>query len=152
MKKHWIHIDVNGEKNSLAILSPIKTNGESDCGYRFAGPKAWGGYQTLAKHKITETPLVNFVKKHCANVLEALKKDSPYIGDQKETITVKVFKHPNGENKVLFSIRDTDFFIAGDKTLDKKDCKIKHIRSSESDLLTYVRSYCTPSATKRILA
>lgn len=153
MKKHQIDIDINGERNSLAILSPIKTNGDIDSGYRFAGPKAWGGYSNYASHTITETPLVNFIRKHCDNVIEALKNDVRYLAEDSTKLIVKVLKSKeNDSTRILFSINDNDFHIAGDKSLNGNNSKEKHILSKDGDLLRYVREYCTPSTIKRILA
>lgn len=153
MKKHQLDIDVNGERNTLAILSPIKSNGDIDSGYRFAGPKAWGGYSNYASYTITETPLVNFVRQYCENVVEALKNDVRYLADESTDLTVKVFKSKNSDStKVVFSINENDFHIAGDKSLNNTNSKEKHIRSRDGDILRYIREYCTPSTIKRILA
>lgn len=149
-KKHIIEVDVNGERSSLSVFSPLKSNGEADSGYRIAGPKAWGGYSNFTSFKITETPLVNFVKKHATDIAEALKSGSRYFKGENKDITLKVFKHESGNSKILLSIDDIDFFLAGDKTLNEKECKRKFIKSRQSDFFTYIKDYCTPSAKRRI--
>ena len=69
MALHILEIEQNAEGNKLAYLS--KEGGS--CGYRIAGPKAWGGSKSIAKLKITENDLVRYIKQYAPEVIEKLK-------------------------------------------------------------------------------
>lgn len=73
MAEHLLEIEVNGEGQTLAYLSPIEENGECNYGYRLAGPKAWGGSQNIATLKISTNDLILYIKEYAPDVLEGLK-------------------------------------------------------------------------------
>lgn len=154
MKYHQFDIDVNAERNALIVAVPLKKNKEvGDCGYRIAGPKAWGGYSNIARFHITETPLVNFVKKYAPDVLEALKNGETYIKDGLN-FRFKLFKHKKTEQtKLIIEHSETKehFFFSGDKNVIEKESKMYSASFRSNDLLTYINSYCAPKATQRII-
>jgi len=48
-KLHELEVCRNAEGATLAYLSPLDENGETESGYRITGPKGWGGTKTLVK-------------------------------------------------------------------------------------------------------
>lgn len=68
MKLHILEIEQNAEGGKLAYLSK---EGES-CGYRVAGPKAWGGSKNIAKLKIREDDLVEYIKIYAPEIIDKL--------------------------------------------------------------------------------
>jgi len=76
MKKYLLEIMKNKEGSKLAYLSPIGKDGNTDGGYRIAGPKPWGGCQEITKLKITSRDLVEFIKVYAPEVMDELNKIS----------------------------------------------------------------------------
>lgn len=69
MSVHILEIEINAEGSKLAYLSK---EGES-CGFRIAGPKAWGGSRNIAKLKITDNDLARYINEYAPEVKELLK-------------------------------------------------------------------------------
>jgi hypothetical protein len=69
MKYHVLEIERNAEGSLLAYLSK---EGES-CGFRIAGPKAWGGSKNIARLKISDNDLFRYIKGYAPEVHEMLK-------------------------------------------------------------------------------
>lgn len=63
-----LEVEQNAEGSKLAFLSKE----DSGCGYRIAGPKAWGGSRNLAMLKISEDDLVRFIKQYAPDIIEKL--------------------------------------------------------------------------------
>ena len=68
MSLYLLEIEQNAEGSKLAYLSK---DGDG-CGFRIAGPKAWGGSRSLAKLKISTDDFVRFIESYAPDVLEAL--------------------------------------------------------------------------------
>lgn len=153
MKHHILEAVITGERSFTVFASPIKKNKEIDCGYRIAGAKAWGGFNSLAKFDITETPFVNFVRKHSPEIVDSLRN-----GGERGNLCLDLeytFKVYFGDKSSKMVIEDKneelEFFISGDKELNSENSKVRTVRLKGYALETYIRSYCTPSAKKRIL-
>ena len=71
---HILDIEINAEGNKLAILSPANENGEPECGYRIAGPKAWGGSRNLARLKISDDDLIAYINEYAPEIKDKLNK------------------------------------------------------------------------------
>lgn len=74
MSSYILEVEINAEGAKLAYLSPTDENGNTQCGYRIAGPKAWGGSRNIAKLKISSADLIHFITHYAPDVLEELKK------------------------------------------------------------------------------
>lgn len=72
-KLHLLEVEVNDEGNQLAYLYPLDEDGDTDCGYRIAGPKAWGGSRSLAKLKITDSDLATYINMYAPHIKEMLE-------------------------------------------------------------------------------
>ena len=72
MSLHILDIEVNAEGDKLACLSPANEDGETQVGYRIAGPKAWGGSRNIARLKISSDDLARYIKQYAPEVLNAL--------------------------------------------------------------------------------
>lgn len=84
MGSYILEVEVNAEGSRLAYLSPADEDGNTRCGYRIAGPKAWGGSKNIARLKISSTDLAYFIKKYAPDVLEELVKPSNEQQNNKE--------------------------------------------------------------------
>lgn len=71
MSVYLLDIEQNAEGSKLACL---RKEG-SGCGFRIAGPKAWGSSRNLAKLKITEDDLVTFIEQYAPEIKERLTSD-----------------------------------------------------------------------------
>jgi hypothetical protein len=72
MATHYLQIEQNKEGHKLAIMSPINDDGSMSSGFRIAGPKAWGGSNTLADIKISTNDLARYIKEYAPDVLKEL--------------------------------------------------------------------------------
>lgn len=72
MKTYTLEVCINAEGHKLAYLG--ETNGDS--AYRIAGPKAWGGAETLATLKIEERDLITFLKGYAPDVVKKLAEET----------------------------------------------------------------------------
>jgi len=72
MALHMLEIEVNAEGNKLAYLSPTNEKGETQSGYRLAGPKAWGGSKNIARLKVSTSDIVRYIKEYAPDVLTEL--------------------------------------------------------------------------------
>lgn len=151
MKHHRIDIERNAELSLIVFATPLKQNKEvGDSGYRLIGPKAWGGSKNIASFDITETPLVNFIKKFSPEMVEAFKNEDKYLG-LPITYEIKLTKGKDHSNLVL-NESDQSFLLAGDKDIEDKDAIVHSLSMKASDLFRYVREYCAPKMIERIIS
>lgn len=73
MAKHYLQIDRNAEGQKLAIMSPMDDKGKMLSGFRIAGPKAWGGSNTLAGIELSTDNLVRYIEEYAPDVMEKIK-------------------------------------------------------------------------------
>lgn len=76
MSAHLLEVEINAEGDKLACLSPIDSDGNVQCGYRIAGPKAWGGSRNIARLTITTDDLVAYIKQYAPDVVVAIQKSA----------------------------------------------------------------------------
>ncbi len=60
-----LDIEINAEGSKLAYLS----RDGAGCGFRIAGPKAWGGSRNIAKLKFSEDDLICFIKGYAPEII-----------------------------------------------------------------------------------
>ena len=65
MKSHKFEIHRNAEGDKLAYISVVGDN----CGWRIAGPKAWGGSKCLAGIEFTDKDLVDYICKYAKHLI-----------------------------------------------------------------------------------
>lgn len=82
---HILEVEINAEGGELAYIG-VEGAG---CGYRIAGPKAWGGSRSLAKLKIKKEDLAEYVKNYapetrdliCQSELERIQQLEARVKD-----------------------------------------------------------------------
>lgn len=66
---YLLEIEINSEGGKLAYLSKEGDDGA----YRIAGPKAWGGSTNIARLKINQNDLVEFIKSYAPEIIALLR-------------------------------------------------------------------------------
>jgi hypothetical protein len=67
-KLHLLEVEINGEGNELAYLSPLDEKGETEGGYRITGPKPWGGSENIARLKISESDIIHYIQQYAPEI------------------------------------------------------------------------------------
>lgn len=64
-----LEVEKNAEGSVLAVMGREGAN----CGYRIAGPKAWGGSRSIAKLKISDKDLAEYINCYAPEVKKLIK-------------------------------------------------------------------------------
>lgn len=152
MKHHLIEVNLTANRSMQVCFYPLSREKKKQDGYRMAGAESWSGYSNIARFDITETKLINLIKNYFPNIIKSLKVDDQHLAGSQDSHQEVFFDLFLDDKFSKLTVLNEDFeypFVGDLKHNFKKAFRRFPIR--EYDLYTYIRSYCTPSARKRIL-
>jgi hypothetical protein len=147
---HAIEVLLSGKNSTTFHFSPLNRKKEITNGFRLCGGSAFGS-STILRSDITETPIVNFVKNHCPNLLNVLKNGGSVDPFNRKSFTMQSMINGDAfKISVLTEDENEEIMVlSGDKEL--KDGQKYTATVTETDLFGYVKGYCSSDARKRIL-